>query len=106
MKLRNVQCYPIEGVPDYLIEECIALAQTLIIEIHPILEGKSPNIVLGAMAMLHASVIKKLVSDDPNQQEGASVLAGVALINNVKILNEKGDEFDINQRMRRMCKEF
>ena len=61
MKLKNVQAYPIENVPDFLVEECKDLGIKMLTSLIPYFQKHHPNIILGAMAFIHASMIKNQV---------------------------------------------
>ncbi len=86
VKLKNVQAYPIKDVPDHLTHECAMLGQSIIIELVPMLKDKDPNIILGAFSFVFASMIKKLVSNDPEQLRSACKLYALGLIKNVEHL--------------------
>lgn len=92
MKLKNVQCYPVDNVPDHLTNECIELAKSMVVVFEEISKGKEANIILGATTFLLASVVKSLVSDKLDEQKKAVQLAALALIKNVYFLN--GIDFD------------
>jgi len=87
MKLKNVQAYPIENVPDYITHECSQLGIALAMEVENLFKDKDPNIILGAVTFFHAAMIKKLISDDLTQQVKASELCALGLIKNVEFLN-------------------
>lgn len=88
MKMKNIQAYPIDGVPDHVVQECGDLGILMMLELLPIINKKHPNLVLGAIAFVHASMIKNAVSDDPEEQRKAAEMAAFALIKNVVFLND------------------
>ena len=87
MKLKNVQAYQIEDVPDHITHECCQLGIALATEVENLFKEKDPNIILGAVTFFHAAMIKNLISDDLEQQIKASKLSALGLIKNVEFLN-------------------
>jgi hypothetical protein len=87
MKLKNVQAYSINNVPDHLTQECCELGKDMIITLETLFNQKEPNIILGAIAFFQAAMIKNLVSDKPEEQKKAARMAAVALLKNVYFLN-------------------
>lgn len=86
MKLRNVQAYPIDGVPDHIIQECADLGIKIGMELSETLKNHHPNIILGAINFFHAAMIKRCVSEKPEELEKATRLAAIAMIKNVEYL--------------------
>lgn len=89
-KLKNVQFYSIDEVPEDLTNQCKDLAIQLAQMITPILEENKnePNIIFGAITFLHAAIIKHLVSDDPEELQKATEIAAIGLLKNIEFLNE------------------
>ncbi len=86
MKMHSVQAYPIEGVPDHLTHECAMLACEMCKTIIDKYGHNNPNIFLGAVTFLHASVIKHVISDKRDELEKTARLCAVGLIKNVDFL--------------------
>jgi hypothetical protein len=87
MKLKNVQAYEINDVPDHITHECSQLGISLVLEVEHLFKGKDPNIILGAITFFHAAMIKNFISDKIEEQEKAAKLSAMALIKNVGFLN-------------------
>lgn len=96
MKLKNVQAYPIKDVPDHLVQECANLGLKLCTLITDNIEGHDPNIVLGALSFVHASMIKNIISNDRDQVEKAGKLYAFAMLKNLDALIERHEKGEID----------
>jgi hypothetical protein len=86
VKLRNVQAYPTKNVPDHIVQECHDTAEEMCKLLELKFEGKSPNMILGAISFIHASLIKTCVVEEPKEISNATRNAMIALVKNIETL--------------------
>ena len=86
MKMHNVQAYPIPNVPDHLTHKCAVLAMEMSLLILDKYGKKDPNIFLGAVTFLHASVIKHVIADKREELKKCAELCAIGLLKNVDFL--------------------
>ena len=84
-KLKYIAAHKVENVPDHILEEMQILAMKIGEALGPLIEESEPNIALGALNWVHASLIKRLVSDDPEEIDKAAKITAVSLMKNIKI---------------------
>jgi len=96
VKLKNVQAYPINDVPDHLVHECKQVGIELAKLIQDNFADTSPNVMLGAIAFLHASILSFHIVDDPEELSKATKQACVALIKNMENLGKFDIFKDVN----------
>lgn len=92
MKLKNVQAYKKENVPDHIIEEITQLAEKMSKALFPFLIEKDPNIAMGALSYFHAASLKYLISLDPEQCRKAAKLNALGLIENMELLIKQAEK--------------
>jgi hypothetical protein len=88
-KLRDFTKYDINTVPDEVLERTNALNNKLLPVIGECVSGEDPNIILLSLNRIYAAFIKRLVSDDIDQQKDAASKYANLLVHNVYRLNEK-----------------
>jgi len=86
VKMKNVQAYHTDRVPDHVQEEIHVLGTKMAIAFQPLVEDKNGNIVLAALNFLMASAVKHYVSDEPEQIRKAAFTHSLALIKNIEML--------------------
>ncbi len=86
MKMKNIQAYPINNVPDHLVHECGELGRDIIILLGEKYADKDSNILLGALTLAYATIIKSIISDDPEELKKAAFACIKALIKNLELL--------------------
>ena len=86
MKMKNVQAYPIENVPDHLIHECGEVGREMSELLLEKFRDKDPNIFLGGITFAYAAFIKHFISDDEEQLKKAAILYATGVIKNVEFL--------------------
>jgi hypothetical protein len=87
VKMRDVQMHKVEDVPDHILQEITDLSTKMLTTITPLCEDISPNLILGAINFLHASLIKNMIADDLDQQKKAVLMTARALICNLAMIN-------------------
>jgi hypothetical protein len=98
MKLKQIQAYQTDDVPDHVLEEIVELSRKLTAAILPLMDNEHPNKSLSAVNFVLAAVTKLLVSDDINEQRRAAFLQAKGIIGNVAKLNGLSfDEFVIEK---------
>lgn len=94
MKLRQINAYRTEDVPDHLLHEITELGKEFMNAIAPLLDNVHPNKSLSAINFVLAAVTKTLVSDDISEQRKAALVQARGIIGNVAMLNGMSiDEF-------------
>jgi hypothetical protein len=88
MKLKNVQAYPINSVPDHITHECSETGKEIFKLLSEKLEGIETNIFLGGLTFAYAAMIKKFISNDPDQLKSATLLYAMGLIRNIELLGK------------------
>ena len=86
MKLKHLKMYDTKDVPEHLVEEMVKLAKDMCAAVQPLVECHNPNIVLGALNFLHASILTTLISDNPEEQTKGVLFSAKALMRNVEML--------------------
>lgn len=85
-KLKYIAAHKVENVPDHILQEMQVLAMKMGEVLHSWIDESEPNIALGALNWVHARVLKRLVSNDPEEIDKAARLTAVSLIKNIEIL--------------------
>jgi len=88
MKLKNVQAYPIDGVPDHITHECVEVGAAMGKLLLETFKDKDPNMFLGGLTFAYAAMIKYLISDDPEQLKKAAILYAKGLVKNIELLGK------------------
>lgn len=85
-KLKYIAAHKVENVPDHILEEMQILARKMGDVLRPLVETSEPNIALGALNWVHAGIIKRLVSDDPEEIDKAAKITAISLMKNIEML--------------------
>jgi hypothetical protein len=84
VRMKMLNLYNTEDVPDHVIEELKTLIMKIMTEIAPVVESVHPNLVLSAMNHINAIMIKIYISEEPDEiKKAARNLAG-GFLGNVK----------------------
>ncbi len=84
MKLKRTEVYKVEDVPDHIIQEVIALAMKMGKDVYDKhLHTAPPNIVLGALNWVIASVTNELVEENDAAMEKAARQQSKAIYGNI-----------------------
>lgn len=82
MKLMNL--YKTEDIPDHVIEELKALILKMMEAIAPITEKTNCNLTLSAMNHILALMVKMYISEDPMEIQRAALNLAKGFLGNVK----------------------
>jgi hypothetical protein len=87
MKLKQIDTYKCENVPDHVLQEITDLNAKFMNAVMPLLDSEKPNLSLSAINHLLAYVTKSCVSDDVKEQRRAALHQARAIIGNMAMLN-------------------
>jgi hypothetical protein len=87
MKLKQIDIYKTENVPDYVLEELVDLAKKFTQAIMPLMDKEHPNKSLSAINFVLAAITKNVVSDDISEQRRAAMHQAKGIIGNIAMLN-------------------
>ncbi len=88
VKLKNIKAHDLKDVDPETIKEIEDLSIEISNAISPICMGHSPNIILASLGWVHAVVIKKLISDNPEELEKAAHLCAATLILDIERIKD------------------
>jgi hypothetical protein len=84
MKLKGTEIYNTEDVPDHIIQEIIALSMKMGNDVYDKhLHSAPPNIILGALNWVVASVTNELVAENDAAMEKAARQQAKAIYGNI-----------------------
>ena len=83
MKLKSIELYKIDEVPDHILQEVHVLSKKMTVAITDLVDESEPNIVLAAVSFFHAVITNHLVIDDDDAIKTAATQQAKALIGNI-----------------------
>lgn len=87
-KLKYFSMNKIEELPDYLVNETRTLTEKMEQALLPLIGNADPNVVLGALNSIHATMIRHLVVDNPEELQKAAKLEALSFLKNVELLSQ------------------
>lgn len=84
VKIRLLNIYKTEDIPDHVIEELKAHIMNIFTAITPITEGVSSNLNISAMNHVMAMMVKIYISEDPEEIKRAARNLAYGFLGNVK----------------------
>jgi len=99
MKMRHLEVYKLENVPDHLRHEIHSLIAQLndLMQSAKIYDKHEANVVLAAMSFLYATLIHHYISDDLEAKKTAAakyawgLIKNIELVSGIKILDKEDD---------------
>ena len=84
VKMRMVNLYKTENVPDHIIEELKDFIMKLMRQIAPVIENADCNLILSSMNHILAMMVDMYISEDPQEIKQAARNLARGFLGNVK----------------------
>lgn len=93
-KLKLLSMHKLDDVPDHIIEEMKHFSVNLSLAMIPCIDSVSPNIALSGISWTHCAMIKRLVTEDPEELRKAVRFSCKMLLENMEILIDQMQKED------------
>lgn len=84
VRMRMVNLYKTEDVPEHIIEELKALIMKMMKEIAPVIEDVNCNLILSAINHIQAMMVQMYISEKPEEIKRAARNLARCFLGNVK----------------------
>lgn len=88
VKLKNLKAHDLKDIDPEIIKEIEDLSREITTSLSPICMGHAPNVILAALGWVHAVVIKKLISYDPEELDKAARMYAANLILDIERIKD------------------
>jgi len=85
VRMKMVNLYKTENVPDHVIEELKDLIMKIMKQVAPVIENTNCNLILSAMNHIMAMMVEMYISEKPEEIKRAAQNMAIGFLGNVKL---------------------